>query len=252
MTRESYAAVLTFAVAGATLVLIRSGDDSAAAIAAKSYAILGLSVLSAVAASLFLYCQARILKASKGIPAWREPKLMRFIIVTGLTEGLSALLILMAVMVALASAGSMLTGRTVALGASSALTVLLALRIHAWQHYFGTVSARAPIKAVEILSGLNRTMTIWGGWLPLGLSTVSLVGTLTLPTLRDAGLSSGALVAAIHLPVAVAMIMALGTGWQAKFVIIARASYTQGFSIPKRPARGPRGSGGIGTKPGWD
>ena len=43
--------------------------------------------LAAVFAIAFLYCQGRILKASKGIPSWREPRVVPLIIATGLAEG---------------------------------------------------------------------------------------------------------------------------------------------------------------------
>lgn len=49
--------------------------------------------LAALAAAGFLYCQARILRAAKGIPAWRAPKVVPLIIVTGLAEGAALLLL---------------------------------------------------------------------------------------------------------------------------------------------------------------
>ena len=52
-----------------------------------------VAVLASVVAVLglaFLYCQARILRASLGVPAWREPALQPVIVITGLTEGTRA------------------------------------------------------------------------------------------------------------------------------------------------------------------
>ena len=43
--------------------------------------------LSALSGLVFLYCQARILRASKGIPAWRQEEIVPLIVATGLTEG---------------------------------------------------------------------------------------------------------------------------------------------------------------------
>ena len=43
--------------------------------------------LAAALALVFVYCQARILQAAKGIPAWREPLLVPLIVITGVTEG---------------------------------------------------------------------------------------------------------------------------------------------------------------------
>jgi hypothetical protein len=40
-----------------------------------------------LAGTAFLYCQARILQAAKGIPAWREPLTVPLLVATGLAEG---------------------------------------------------------------------------------------------------------------------------------------------------------------------
>ena len=63
MTRESFAALLLFALG------------------------IGYPPLAAPVALVFLYCQARILHASKGIPAWRAPEVVPLIVFTGLAEG---------------------------------------------------------------------------------------------------------------------------------------------------------------------
>jgi hypothetical protein len=46
-------------------------------------------------AGAFLYCQARILRAAKGIPAWRTPWVVPLIVLSGLAEGGALLLLLM-------------------------------------------------------------------------------------------------------------------------------------------------------------
>ena len=69
MTRESFAAVLVFALGIATF-FIRE-----------------LIFGTALAAALFLYCQARMLHGSKGIPAWRAPETVMRLVTTGLAEG---------------------------------------------------------------------------------------------------------------------------------------------------------------------
>jgi len=63
MTREAFAALLLFPLA------------------------LLYPLLAAPLALAFLYCQARILRASKGIPAWRAPEVVPLIVATGLAEG---------------------------------------------------------------------------------------------------------------------------------------------------------------------
>jgi len=71
MTRESYAAMLLFAL-------------GAGALAVQSDA---LFYGAALAAALFAFCQGRILHASKGVPAWRMPEVVPFIVATALAEG---------------------------------------------------------------------------------------------------------------------------------------------------------------------
>lgn len=71
MTRESFAAVLLFAL-GISFIAAREPV---------------LLYAAALAAFAFLYCQARILRASKGIPAWRAPEVVPLIALTGLAEG---------------------------------------------------------------------------------------------------------------------------------------------------------------------
>jgi phenylacetyl-CoA:acceptor oxidoreductase subunit 2 len=70
MTRESFAAVLVFALGGAALW--------------HRQPFLPLAALAALA---FVFCQGRILRASRGIPAWRPPQVVLLIVSTGLAEG---------------------------------------------------------------------------------------------------------------------------------------------------------------------
>ena len=71
MTREAFAASLLFVFALLALYF----DSTEALIAA------------ALAAAAFAYCQARILRASKGIPAWRLPQVTPLVATTALAEG---------------------------------------------------------------------------------------------------------------------------------------------------------------------
>ncbi|HEX6266341.1 MAG TPA: hypothetical protein VFZ81_05540 [Burkholderiales bacterium] len=75
MTRESFAALLLFALGLGALL-----DPD-------------ILIGAAIAAAAFLYCQARILRAAKGIPAWRSPWVVPLIIVAGLAEGAALLLL---------------------------------------------------------------------------------------------------------------------------------------------------------------
>jgi phenylacetyl-CoA:acceptor oxidoreductase subunit 2 len=71
MTRESFAALLLF-ILGASFLVFQDRR-----------LIYGVALMAAV----FLFCQARILHASKGIPAWRAPQVVPLIVFTGLAEG---------------------------------------------------------------------------------------------------------------------------------------------------------------------
>ena len=73
MTREAMVAPLLFAVV------------AAAAFGASPAP--WLSALVVLAALAFVYCQARMLQAAKGIPAWREPLTVPLIVATRLAEG---------------------------------------------------------------------------------------------------------------------------------------------------------------------
>mgnify|MGYP000909819342 CR=1 FL=1 len=56
----------------------------------------------ALGAALYLYCQARMLQAARGIPAWRQPRSVPLMFATGFAEG-SGLLAACSVMLGTAS-----------------------------------------------------------------------------------------------------------------------------------------------------
>lgn len=230
MTRESYAATLTLIFGGLTIWL-------------GGY---GFAALTAISAAGFLYCQGRILKASKGIPAWREPMILPLIIITGLTEGLCVLLLgILAILPILAMVQlpdfvglffvpSALLG-AFAVSISLALIGFCALRFYYWHRYRQKFNASAPSEAVKVYDGFAPHFLVTGTIAPVILIILSaLIPSLNTPFLI------------------VAALLGLMAGWAFKFTAITRACFTQGFSIPKRPARGPRGSGGKGAKPGWN
>jgi phenylacetyl-CoA:acceptor oxidoreductase subunit 2 len=69
MARESFAAMILFPLALGSILTLR------------------LIPAAAMAALVFLWCQARILRASRGIPAWRAPQVVLLVMCTGLAEG---------------------------------------------------------------------------------------------------------------------------------------------------------------------
>jgi phenylacetyl-CoA:acceptor oxidoreductase subunit 2 len=183
MTRESFAAVVLFGFG----------------IAGLSFRQPWVLYTAGLAALAFLSCQAMILRASKGIPAWRMPEVVPLILCTGLAEG----------------AGAML-----AFEAQPAALVLLGLaviaRLLAWSRYRG---ALAQPRARAELAPAGRLLLWLGTVAPLALLAAS------------AWLPQAAVIAGLA---------ALAAGWRLKFVLVARASFNQGFALPRLPVRGAR------------
>lgn len=171
MTRESFAAVLVFGFGIGSLFFAWA---------------LPLAALSGMA---FLYCQARILRAAKGIPAWRAPEVVPLILFTGLAEGAGLGLFF-------SSDGTLL-----AVFAAAALA-----RLYAWHRY------RAAVKS-PALEPAGKALAWIGTVLPLAL-------VLLVPP--------------------AAGFLALAAGWWLKLALVTRASFNQGFSLPRLPVRGTR------------
>lgn len=189
MTREASVSVLLFA---ATLsgVLLQTPALLAAA------GLLGF---------LFLYCQGRILRASKGIPAWREPAVTPLIMSTGLAEGAG----LLSILLIFSGAGEMWL--------LYLLMGLLAWRLAGWGYYKQRLAANnAPAAALQALDSVNRPHVILGNALPLLL----LLTVAVMPDLLQ--------------PLALlACILATLSGWLLKFTIITRAAKVQGYALGK-------------------
>ena len=216
MTREAF--VSTWLLPVILLAVVTSGPFVQMPFVAL-WAIWGAALLAA----LYLYCQARILHASKGIPAWRHPSLMPVIIVTGLTEGLGVILCVTAIW----------WGAQVWM--LVLLVVLLLGRWLAWRRYLADLTETgAPNKALTVLHGAAPMINILGHILPAVLIVLSLFTGALGPWLA-----------------ALAGLVAMAGGWQIKFVVIARAAFNQGFALPLTPVRG-TGSPGPGDKPGWN
>ena len=208
MTRESLVAGPLFVVA------------VAAAWTGKLWLVTGAALLAA----LFLYCQARILKASKGIPAWREPAIVPLVIATGLAEGAGLALVVLAV-----------TGNAAARWLAAGLVVVLIVRDLLWRQYRRALArSGAPKGALEVLAGIDLPFSVAGNWGP---------AVVLLAAIPEYG--------AAHALAVIAGLAALGAGWFLKFTIVARAAFNQGFALPALPIRG-AGKRVEGTKPGWE
>jgi phenylacetyl-CoA:acceptor oxidoreductase subunit 2 len=167
---------------------------------------------AAALAGGFLYCQARILQAARGVPAWREPLTVPLLIATGLAEGAGLYVLLAA---AWSGAGS---------GTRIALAGLLLLRwalLRRWQQRLAGGLQLPALRAVDRAALALRL----GSLLPLALITADLF----LP----AGLWS------VLLQVLAGGLAALA-GALFKFRLITRAGFNQGFALRHLPVRGVR------------
>jgi phenylacetyl-CoA:acceptor oxidoreductase subunit 2 len=197
MSRESIAATL----------LVPATLGAAAGVTACGWA-------SAVLAAAFVVCQARMLQASRGIPAWREPLVVPLLVVTALAEG-AGIFVAVSTLLPIGTAGS-----TLALGA------LALLRMVAWLVYRRAVARTAFAPALRALDHAGRALHWVGTLVPLGLIVLATSGLIGKGP-------SGVLLACAGVAVVAA-------GAFMKYVLVLRAGFTQGFALAHRPVRGVR------------
>lgn len=186
----------------------------------------GLMLLLALLAAAFLYCQARILHASRGIPVWRTPRIVPLIIATGVLEGAAVFLVFLPLLPAESLAGAERAAQVL-------LLAFAILRFGAWRTYRSGLEGDAPLAALAVLKSADSVVTLIGSIAPALL----VIGALMTPKLStELGVAAGVLAAI--------------SGWFLKYIIITRASYNQGYALTRTPARG-GGKPGPGTKPGW-
>ena len=195
MTRESFASLPLFALG----------------VAAAAHGGATLAVYSAFAALVFVYCQARILRGAKGIPAWREPALTPLIVSTALVEGAGVACLLAPVF----SDTSGVPGAWLALA--------LVARGLAGTLYRSRIEKNLVLDARTALDAAGHTLLQLGTVVPLALLVAGLV-----------------LEPAAQVGTALAGLAALAAGWQFKFVLVTRAAFNQGFALPHLPVRGGR------------
>ena len=183
-----------------------------------------LTVVAGVCGLGFLYSQARILGANKGIPAWRHPASVPLMVTTGLAEG-----------VGFAACLASLVGTGPGTQLLMLLLATLALRAWCWRRYLADLTASgAPTAALKILDTLSPGLQIYGHGLPALVIATALVGLAGRPLL---GLSAG--------------MLAVASGWFLKYTLIRRAAYTQGLALDHLPVRG-KGPSGPAVRPGWE
>ncbi|HNU10309.1 MAG TPA: hypothetical protein PKJ45_02960 [Rubrivivax sp.] len=165
--------------------------------------------LAGLLAAGFLYCQARILKASKAIPAWSHPRTVPLIIATALAEGSGLFLLL-------GAAGS----RTMIALALAAAIAREALRE---SYRRGLVQAGAPAGTLEWF-GHPATRVLQGTrLLAMALLLAALLGVAGTLSPLLAALGGG--------------LAAIG-GFGLKIILVTRAAFTRGLRIPFTPSRG--------------
>lgn len=189
MTREGLVATGVF---GATLAGLVSGTP-------------WLLALAGIGALGFLYCQGRILTASKGIPAWREPLVAPLIMTTGLAEGTGVLLLL------LTAAGAGITWP------AFVLLACLALRVSVWGAYRERFAgdSMSPTAKAELMR-IDIPFVVGGNVLPAILLGVGML----VPATAGGMYFLAGLVATV-------------AGWGVKFVLVTRASQVQGYAFGK-------------------
>lgn len=197
MTREAWVAALIVALAGAA---------AATGIATLSHA-------AGLAGLLFLYCQGRILRAARGIPAWRAPAVLPLIMSTGLVEGMSLLIVV-------ETARQHVTTAMIA-----SLLALVVLRAAVWGYYRGHLLASdAPPSTRRVLQGIHRVLLGAGTLLPLASCTLGL----------SASAGSTAATAATMVAAGAAGV----AGWHLKLLLITRAAQVQGYALGNKLRRG--------------
>jgi phenylacetyl-CoA:acceptor oxidoreductase 26-kDa subunit len=209
MSREAFLALPVLALAGLAVLL----DQPFLRLPFQAHA--SVTVLAWAAAALglaFLYCQARILQASRGIPAWSEPALQWVIVTTAIAEGVGLLLLL-----------SLAVARPPAWAVAAAI-VALAARAGAWERYRHRVKLTGPAQAAAVLDRTSPWIHLFGHL----LAAILLIGSLTMP--------SPIVLAAI------AGLLLFVSGAYLKFVVVTCAAFTHGFSVPFMPVRGQAGN----------
>lgn len=173
----------------------------------------GFAWAAAVLAIAFVYCQARILQAAKGIPAWREPWLTPFLLATALVEGGGLFWV---------CATHHGAGTRPLLAVFGALVIV---RMLAWLVYRRQVRVPAP-PVRRALDEAGRGLQYVGTLPPLLLVAIAAGG----------GLEGTGLLAVA----AAAGICASAAGAWSKWSLITRAGFNQGFALAHLPVRGTR------------
>jgi phenylacetyl-CoA:acceptor oxidoreductase subunit 2 len=158
--------------------------------------------LAALFAAGYLYCQARMLHASRGIPAWCQKELPLLIVATGLAEG---------------------TGLYLVIAEPSAAMIAAALLAGIFREVVREIYRRGLIQSKAPAGTL--------AWFSLPAENVLSAG-------RLASIIFLALALIGWRTAALGGLLAVVTGWGLKFMLITRAAYLRGPILQHTPVRG--------------
>lgn len=164
----------------------------------------------------FLLCQARILYAGKGIPAWRAPLIPWLLVLSGLLEGCGLLLLILGVIPNLTS----LNPEMLALGSALAITTGVL-----WIAYGVTARRKGiPPLARRVINKATPAIGVSGHLVPIiGLFIIAYPGDLLISE------QTAAIIAGLG---------AVAGGLLWKYAVVTWASFEQGFALPNLPQRG--------------
>lgn len=174
----------------------------------------GLAWVAAALALVFVYCQARLLQAAKGIPAWREPLFIPLLVTTGLAEGGGLFF---------ASAPWHRTGTLWLLMVFGALVLV---RVLVWLAYRRRLTGTLARGTDAALDRAGRALQLAGTLVPLALIAIVVAGIVAGP--------------GTHWVAALAGIAAAAAGAYTKFTLVTGAGFNQGFTLAHLPVRGAR------------
>lgn len=182
-----------------------------AAAATAAFGLPGAAPAAALLALAFVGCQGNMLRAARGIPAWREPRIVPLIVATGLAEGAGLWLLV-----------------TSPHGPApwplwSLFAGVLLVRLLVWNRWrAGVTSTPRALATIDRAGRAFKAATL----LPLALVVIVVLA----PLPHEAALLLQALAGGI----------AAAGGLWFKFTLVTRAAFNQGFALPHLPVRGAR------------
>ena len=195
MSREVYAVSSLFLLIGISFI----------------YELPTLGTLIFLFAVFFLYCQTKILQASKGISSWRQKEIPILLLAMGLYEGL-----------ALFSLIVYFADKLVFYNMSVSLLVLLgATNTFILARYSRKVSSKVNPSSRKILTKAIPKLQVLGFIIPSVILAIYMM--LEIFT---------------ALPYLLGLVLIIVNCIYFKFILIVKAGHQQGFILPKLPQRG--------------